>query len=71
MKFIKPIVIAEIGCNHKGSITNAKKLIESAAQNGTTYVKFQKRNNKYLLGKLYNEKHPVQENSFGISYGQA
>ena len=70
MKFIKPIVIAEIGCNHQGSIDNAEKLIESAAQNGATYVKFQKRNNKYLLGKLYNKPHPVQENSFGISYGK-
>ena len=70
MKFIKPIVIAEIGCNHQGSITNAEKLIESAAQNGATYVKLQKRNNKYLLGKLYNKPHPVQENSFAISYGK-
>ena len=70
MKFIKPIVIAEIGCNHQGSIDNAEKLIESAAQNGATYVKLQKRDNKYLLGKLYNKPHPVQENSFGISYGK-
>ena len=70
MKFIKPIVIAEIGCNHQGNITNAKALIESAAQNGATYAKFQKRNNKYLLGKLYNKLHPVQENSFGASYGK-
>ena len=59
MKFIKPIIIAEIGCNHQGNITNAKALIESAAKNSATYAKFQKRNNKYLLGELYNKPHPV------------
>ncbi|MDC0232292.1 N-acetylneuraminate synthase family protein [Pelagibacteraceae bacterium] len=68
--FIKPVLIAEIGCNHQGSMGTAKQLIESAAQNGASYAKFQKRNNKYLLGKLYDKPHPVPENSFGTSYGK-
>ncbi len=69
MLYSKPIVVAEIGCNHQGDILKAKELIKSAAKAGATYVKFQKRNNKYLLGKKFNSKHPVPENSFGNSYG--
>ena len=65
----KPTVIAEIGCNHMGSIKLAKKLIKAAKYCGADYVKFQKRNNKYLLGSKYDDPHPVEENSFGKSYG--
>ena len=42
MKFKKPIIIAEIGCNHKGDINIAKRMIEVAANCGAEYVKFQK-----------------------------
>ena len=49
----KPILIAEIGCNHKGNISVAKKLILAAAKAGAEYAKFQIRDNKYLLGKDY------------------
>ena len=37
---------------------------------GANYVKFQKRSNKYLLGKNYFKKHPNQIHSFGNTYGE-
>lgn len=67
-----PKIIAEVGCNHKGDISIAKELIETAA----TYckvdvVKFQKRNNRELLSESeYNRPHPNQANSYGESYGE-
>lgn len=39
----KIIVTAEIGINHNGSLEVAKELIESSAEIGCDYVKFQKR----------------------------
>jgi sialic acid synthase len=62
--------IAEIGCNHQGDFDLAKKYIDVASQNDIKIVKFQKRNNKYLLKENYFLKHPVPENSFGINYGE-
>ena len=38
---IHPYIIAEIGVNHEGSISNAKKLIEAAARGGAHAAKFQ------------------------------
>ena len=67
-----PIIIAEIGCNHKGDINIAKEMIEIAA----TYckvdiVKFQKRCNKELLTPdEYNAPHPNPDNSYGKTYGE-
>ena len=67
-----PKVIAEIGCNHKGEMSIAKQLIETAA----TYckadvVKFQKRCPKELLtAEEYNAPHPHPENSYGTTYGE-
>ncbi|KAA6343369.1 N N'-diacetyllegionaminic acid synthase [termite gut metagenome] len=64
-------IIAEIGCNHKGNMNIAKKMIMTAA----TYckvnvVKFQKRNNKELLSEdEYNAPHPNPANSYGDTYG--
>ena len=63
-------IIAEIGCNHKGNLSIAKKLILAAKQAGADYVKFQKRDNKYLLGDEYYKPHPVPENSYGSNYGK-
>jgi N-acetylneuraminate synthase len=37
----KTIIIAEAGVNHNGSVENAKKLIDAAADSGADYVKFQ------------------------------
>jgi N-acetylneuraminate synthase len=66
----KPKVIAEIGCNHMGQMEIAKELISLAKQAGVGYVKFQKRNNKELLTKeRYEAPHPIEENSYGSSYG--
>jgi N-acetylneuraminate synthase len=64
-------VIAEIGCNHKGDMDIAKKLVTVAATYcGARVVKFQKRNNKELLTEeQYNAPHPVPENSYGATYG--
>lgn len=66
----EPKVIAEIGCNHMGSVEIAKELIDLAKISGAGYVKFQKRNNLELLTvEQYNAKHPVEENSYGDTYG--
>ena len=70
MDYLKPIIVAEIGCNHQGDFNLAKKLISQAKISGANYVKFQKRDNKYLLGKKFSYPHPVPENSFGTSYGK-
>lgn len=43
MKLKKPYLIAEIGINHNGSISLAKKLIDLAVKNNFNAVKFQKR----------------------------
>ena len=67
---IKPVIIAEIGCNHKGDINLAKELIKSAALCGADYAKFQKRSNKYLLGSKYYHEHPQPHNSYGKTYGE-
>ena len=40
----KPVLIAEIGINHNGSLSLAKKLIDLAKKYDFDYVKFQKRN---------------------------
>ena len=70
MKYKKPKVVAEIGCNHAGDLELAKQLIEVAAMSGASYAKFQKRNNKYLLKEDYNKPHPNPVHSFGSSYGK-
>ena len=67
-----PIIIAEIGCNHKGNMDIAHEMIITAA----TYckadiVKFQKRCNKELLTEeQYNAPHPNPNNSYGSTYGE-
>lgn len=69
---MRPRVIAEIGCNHKGEIEIAHELIKIAAifckVDG---VKFQKRNNKeYLTPEQYNAPHPNPHHSYGRTYGE-
>lgn len=71
MKYEKPKVIAEIGCNHKGDFDIAIELIDLAKQCGADIAKFQKRNNKELLTtEQYNSPHPNPANSYGTSYGE-
>ena len=45
------MIIAEIGQNHNGSMSLAKKLIIEAKQNGADIVKFQLFNAKRLFKK--------------------
>ena len=70
MHFHKPILIAEIGCNHKGNFKIAKEMITVAKNSGADFVKFQKRDNKLLLGEDYHKPHPVPENSYAKTYGK-
>lgn len=68
----RPIVIAEVGCNHKGEMELAHELIKMAAIFcKADVVKFQKRNNKELLTDAeYNSPHPNPANSYGKTYGE-
>ena len=72
MNYSKPVLIAEVGCNHKGDLGSAKEFIEVASSFcNLKYIKFQKRNPKSLLTKEeYNSPHPVPENSYGKTYGE-
>ena len=64
------MVIAEIGCNHKGEMNIAKELLLISSQCGAEVAKFQKRNNKELLTEeQYNAPHPNPMHSYGNSYG--
>ena len=70
-QYSPPRVIAEIGCNHKGSFDIALELIDLAKEAKADYAKFQKRNPKELLtDEQYNMPHPVAYNSYGSSYGE-
>jgi N-acetylneuraminate synthase len=70
INYNKPKIIAEIGCNHMGSMEIAKELIQLAKEAGADYAKFQKRNNKELLSEeQYKAPHPNPWNSYGPSYG--
>lgn len=70
--FKKPIVVAEIGCNHMGDFNIAKQMIEIASNFcNTDIIKFQKRTpSEVLTPEEYNTPHPVPLNSFGETYGQ-
>lgn len=59
--------IAEIGINHNGSMTMAKKLIDLAAQKGFNFVKFQKRELDICIPK--DEREKLRDTPWGnISY---
>ena len=72
MNYLKPIVVAEIGCNHKGNMEIAKEMIKTAAiYCRVDAVKFQKRCNAELLSsEQYNAPHPNPENAYGKTYGE-
>jgi Sialic acid synthase len=72
MNYKKPIIIAEVGCNHKGDFEIAKEFIKIAAIFcKADIVKFQKRNNRELLTlEQYNAPHPNPANSYGKTYGE-
>ena len=52
-------IIAEIGVNHNGQLSLAKKLIDAAIESGANAVKFQKRN----LQSLYRKESLANPNS--------
>jgi len=68
----KPLIIAEIGCNHKGDMAIANEMIKVAASFcKVDIVKFQKRNPRELLTEQeYNAPHPNPANSYGATYGE-
>lgn len=72
MSIEKPVVIAEVGCNHMGNIQIALDMIKIAAQFcDVDVVKFQKRTNRELLSEEeFNRPHPVPSNSYGVTYGE-
>lgn len=72
MKYLKPFVVAEIGCNHKGSMDIAKQMIKTAAiYCEADAVKFQKRCIRELLtDEQYNAPHPNPVHSYGRTYGE-
>jgi len=71
MRYKKPIVIAEIGCNHKGDFQIALNLIKMAKDCGADVAKFQKRNIRKLLNEdQYNAPHPNMYHSYGNTYGE-
>lgn len=66
-----PIVVCEIGCNHRGDLDTALEMIKVAAQFcQVDVIKFQKRNNRELLTEEeYASPHPNPQNSYGDTYG--
>ena len=67
----KPLIIAEIGCNHKGDFDIAKELIDLAVESDADYAKFQKRNPRELLSKeQYDAPHPNIYHAYGDTYGE-
>lgn len=70
VNYHKPIIVAEIGCNHGGKLENAFELINLAKQSGADCVKFQKRDNKLLPANIYNTPHPNPLHSYGENYGK-
>lgn len=67
-----PLVIAEIGCNHRGSLETAFELIKIASiYCDVDAVKFQKRNPRELLTpEQYSAPHPNPANAYGKTYGE-
>lgn len=65
-------LVAEAACNHTGQFERALEMIRQAsAVSEIAYIKFQKRDNKELLGEQACETpHPDPENSFGPTYEQ-
>lgn len=72
LKYRKPRIVAEVGCNHKGDFETALELIKIAKIFcDADIVKFQKRNNRELLTpEQYNAPHPNPHNSYGKTYGE-
>ncbi len=71
MKYKKPMIVAEIGCNHMGEFEKAKEMVRLAKESGAHIAKFQKRNAKELLtDEQYHAPHPAPHQAFGKTYGE-
>jgi N-acetylneuraminate synthase/sialic acid synthase len=68
--FSKAYVIAEIGHNHQGDLTTAKKMFRMAKECGADAVKLQKRDNRSLYTQAAYEKPYDNRNSYGATYGE-
>lgn len=67
----RPELVAEIGCNHKGSMAIAVELIELARLCGVRHVKFQKRTVGELLSPEQRAApHPNAHHAYGATYGE-
>lgn len=67
----RPLIVAEIGCNHRGELATAEEMVRVAARVcGVDVVKFQKRTpRECLTPEQYNAPHPVPANAYGPTYG--
>ena len=63
-------IIAEVGVNHNGELTLAKKLVDIAVAAGADAVKFQKRDIDSMLTKEAQAKPYGGPHSFGVTYGE-
>lgn len=72
MQYKQPVVVAEIGCNHRGEMETAKEMITTVATFCKAPIaKFQKRTPKELLPpEQYNAPHPNPRHSYGDTYGE-
>lgn len=62
------MLVAEIGCNHKGDFEIAKLMISVAATCGAHVAKFQKRSVKEIAN--FHLPHPNPQCSYGATYGE-
>ena len=70
----KTLIIAEIGVNHNGSFTKAKKLIDSAIKSGADIIKFQFFRAKNIATRnlkltKYQKKNTKYKNQFDLLKG--
>ena len=63
-----PLIIAEIGNNHNGSIEVAKKMIKIAGDLGVDAVKFQKKDIETAFSSDLLDRPYIGPNSFGKTY---
>jgi N-acetylneuraminate synthase/sialic acid synthase len=67
---MKPLVIAELGHNHGGSVETCKRMITVAAQCGCDAVKLQKRDLASLYTRTMLDAPYDSEHAFGRTYGE-
>ncbi len=66
----EPLVVAEIGNNHSGSLLTCKAMMLKAKECGASACKLQKRDNKTLYTKAMYNKPYDNPNSYGATYGE-